>query len=168
MRTSIRAVAVLGVAVAAAFGTPATAGDTDKATGGGQILLSSDGRGPGDTIAFTAQARENGDVVGNVNVIDRAGGGPGAGTGRGVHFKGDVTCIIAEGNVAKIAGVGERSDGTSTGFTLIVTDNGEGSMADNDLITLQYTDDPTCEREDGDNDGAVELARGNAQVKDGI
>ena len=168
MRTSIRTLAVLGVAVAATFGTPATAGDTDKATGGGQILLSSDGRGPGDTIAFTAQRRADGNVVGNVNVIDRANNGPGNGTGRGVHFKGDVTCVDVQGNVAKIGGVGERSDGTTTAFTLIVTDNGEG-LGENDLIALQYIDsDPNCEREDGDDDGQTELARGNAQVKDGL
>lgn len=162
MRLSMRTLAI-GVAALAAFGGTASAGSTDKATGGGQILLSSDGRGPGDTIAFTAQAREDGTVVGNVNVIDRTGN-----TGKGgVHFKGDVTCVVAEGNVAKIAGVGERSDGTTTGFTLLVTDNGEG-LDDNDLISLQYTSDPTCEREDGDDDAQTELARGNAQVKDGI
>lgn len=164
MRMSTRTITALGMAVAATLAGSASAGSTDKATGGGQILLSSDGRGPGDTIAFTAQAREDGTVVGNVNVIDRVNN-----TGKGgVHFRGDVTCIIAEGNVAKLAGVGEYKDGTSTGFTLIVTDNGEGSTADNDTITLQYTDDPTCEREDGDDDGAVALARGNAQVKDGV
>ena len=159
----MRTLVVAGLAFAAAA-APATAGNTaDKATGGGQILVSSDGRGPGDTIAFTAQERADGTTVGNVNVIDRV---QGAG-GKGVHFKGDVTCIEAVGNTAKIGGVGELSDGTTTGFTLIVTDNGEGSAASNDVITLQYTDDPTCEREDGDDDAAVELARGNAQVTDG-
>jgi hypothetical protein len=164
MRSSTRTIAALGMAVVATLAGPAHAGPTDKATGGGQILLSNDGHGPGDTIAFTAQARENGTVVGNVNVIDRVGDG----SGKGVHFRGDVTCIEAVGNTAKIAGVGTYKDGTTTGFTLIVTDNGEGSAADNDMITLQYTNDPSCEREDGDDDGAVELARGNAQVKDGL
>lgn len=159
-----RTIAVAGLALLAAAGGTANAGPTDKATGGGQILVSSDGRGPGDTIAFTAQERANGTVVGNVNVIDRV---PGAG-GKGAHFKGDVTCIEAVGNVAKIGGTGAFRDGASTGFILIVTDNGEGSSASNDTITLQYTDDVTCEREDGDNDGAVELARGNAQVRDGL
>jgi hypothetical protein len=167
MRMSTRIAAAIGLAAVATLGSPATAGDTDKATGGGQILLSSDGRGPGDTIAFTAQAREDGTVVGNVNIIDRAGTGPGTGAGRGFHFKGDVICIDVQGNVAKIGGYGENADGETTGFTLVVTDNGEG-LDDNDLIALEYVDEPTCEHEDGDNDGAVELARGNAQVKDGI
>ena len=163
MRMSMRSAAVVGLAAVATLAGSATAGGTaDKATGGGQILLSSDGRGPGDTIAFTAQARQDGTVTGNVNVIDRTGN-----TGKGgVHFRGDVTCVVAEGNVAKIAGVGERSDGTTTGFTLLVTDNGEG-LDDNDLISLQYTNDPTCDRQDSDDDAQTELARGNAQVTDG-
>lgn len=168
MRTSMRALAAVGVAVVATLAVPANAGSTDKATGGGQILLSGDGRGPGDTITFTAQRRENGDVVGNVNVIDRASSGPGAGTGRGVHFKGDVTCIDVQGNVAKIGGTGEKSDGTTTPFTLIVTDNGEG-LDDNDLIALNYVaSTPDCSRENDDDDGETDLARGNAQVTDGI
>jgi hypothetical protein len=164
VRLITRGTAVAGIALLAALAGSATAGGTaDKATGGGQILVSSDGRGPGDTIAFTAQERADGTTVGNVNVIDRVQGA----TGKGVHFKGDVTCVDAVGNTAKLAGVGTLSDGSTTGFTLIVTDNGQGAAADNDMITLQYTDDPTCERQDGDDDSAVELARGNAQVTDG-
>lgn len=163
MRLVSRTIAVAGIALLAGTAGSATAGSTaDKATGGGQILVSSDGRGPGDTITFTAQERADGTTVGNVNVIDRV---QGAG-GKGVHFRGDVSCIEAIGNTAKISGVGEL-DGQDQPFVLIVTDNGQGSAASNDLISLQYTDDVTCEREDGDNDGAVELARGNAQVTDG-
>lgn len=163
MRLISRTTAVAGLALLASLATPAAAGGTaDKATGGGQILVASDGRGPGDTITFTAQERANGTTVGNVNVIDRVQNT----TGKGYHFRGDVTCIEAVGNTAKLAGTGEGPEGT-TGFTLIVTDNGEGSAADNDLITLKYTSDYTCDREDGDDDAAVELARGNAQVTDG-
>ena len=163
MRLVTRTTATAGVALLAALTGTADAGTTaDKATGGGQILVSSDGRGPGDTITFTAQERADGTTVGNVNVIDRV---QGAG-GKGVHFKGAVACIEAVGNTAKISGIG-RLNGADQPFILVVTDNGEGSAAGNDVITLQYTDDVTCEREDGDNDGATELARGNAQVTDG-
>lgn len=163
MRVSLRTMAAVGLAVVATLGGGATAGSMDKATGGGQILLSSDGRGPGDTIAFTAQAREDGSVHGNVNVIDRTGN-----TGKGgVHFKGDVTCVDVQGNVARIAGTGEKSDGTTTSYTLMVTDNGEG-LDDNDLISFQYVSDPTCDDDDSDDDAETELARGNAQVTDGI
>lgn len=167
MRLSMRVLAAAGLAVVTTLGAPASAGNADKATGGGQILLSSDGRGPGDTITFTAQRRADGDVVGNVNVIDRAGNGPGAGAGRGVHFRGDVTCVDVQGNVARIAGTGEKSDGTTTGYTLMVTDNGEG-LDDNDLISFQYVSDPTCNDDDSDDDAETELARGNAQVTDGV
>jgi hypothetical protein len=163
MQLVSRKTAIAGLALFAAVVAPASAGAGDKATGGGQVLIASDGRGPGDTITFTAQQRADGTVHGNVNVIDRV---QDSGTGQGFHFRGDVTCVEAVGNTAKIAGTGEGPDGT-TGFTLIVVDNGEGSAADDDTITLQYTNDPTCDRQNGDNDDAVDLARGNAQVTDG-
>jgi hypothetical protein len=162
MHLLTRTTAVAGLAVVAALAGPVSASNGDKATGGGQILVASDGRGPGDTIAFQAQARPDGTATGMVNVIDRV---PGAG-GKGYHFRGDVTCITVEGNTAKIAGTGNSATG-ETGFTLIVIDNGEGALADNDTIALQYTDDPTCDREDGDDDSQTDLARGNAQVRDG-
>jgi len=164
MRASTRTIAALGMAVVATLAGSADAGSTDKATGGGQILLSTDGRGPGDTITFTAQRRADGSVQGSVNVIDRTGN-----TGKGgIHFRGDVTCIEVAGNVAHIAGNGAKSDGTKTAFTLMVTDNGEGSAADNDLISFQEVSTPTCDDNDEDDDAETELARGNAQVTDGI
>ena len=163
MRMSTRTIAALGMAVVATVaGSASAGGNVDKATGGGQILLSSDGRGPGDTITFTAQARE-GDDLGNVNVIDRTDN-----TGKGgVHYRADVACIVVEGNTAKISGVGQFKDGTTSPYTLIVIDNGEGALAEDDVIAFQYADDVTCEREDGDDDAQTALARGNAQVTDG-
>ena len=160
MTPVFRTTAALAIVVLAAAAPVSAGSSADRATGGGQILVGT--RGPGDTIAFQAQQRANGVVSGNVNVIDRVQGA----TGKGAHFRGDVTCLAVAGNTAKMAGVGRLQDGTQRGFTLIVTDNGEGAAANNDLITLEYTDDPTCEREDGDDDAAVELARGNAQVYD--
>lgn len=145
-------VAVLAAAFPAAS---AIAGSgTDRATGGGQILLSSDGKGAGDTIAFSARAGS----PGQIQYVDREGG---TGIGQTV-LHGTVSCIDAQGNTAKLAGTFE--DGS--GFTLVVTDNGEGALADNDTIALQNSDDPTCDREDGDDDGSTALARGNAQVYD--
>lgn len=163
MHLVTRTTAVAGLAVLASLAGTATAGSGDKATGGGQILLSNSGHGPGDTITFTAQERPDGTVVGNVNLIDRVGDG----SGKGVHFRGDVVCIEAVGNVAKIAGVGRDGAGNTSGFTLVVTDNGEGAVADDDTIAFQLTDDVTCAREDGDDDSTTDLARGNAQVRDG-
>jgi hypothetical protein len=158
-----RTSALVGLAVVAALAAPASASNADKVTGGGQILVASDGRGPGDTITFTAQARPDGTATGMVNVIDRVQGT----TGKGYHFRGDVLCVTVEGNVAKVAGHGTAADGTTTGYTLVVTDNGEGALADNDTIALQYVSDPSCDRQNGDQDGETDLARGNAQVRDG-
>ena len=166
MRFLTRPIVIAGLTAVAALGGSALAGGpVDKATGGGQILLSSDGRGPGDTIAFQAHAvtgSTDDAATGTLNVVDRTGN-----TGKGgVHFRGDVTCIQAEDNVAKLAGTGTYKNGSTSGFTLVVTDNGEGAAADDDVIALQYTDDPTCDREDGDDDTSTDLARGNAQVTD--
>ena len=156
-----RATRVAGAAVAlmvvpAMFAGAAGKGSkTDRATGGGQILVGS--RGAGDTIAFTAQGTEAAGK-GQVQVIDRTGG-----TGQGqVKFHGTVICLNVAGNSAKLAGF-TRDGGT---FTLFVVDNGEGANSDRDLITLDRQSDPTCEFNDDDEDNAVELARGNAQVYD--
>lgn len=165
MRVLSRTTLLVGGLAAVALVSPASAGSSvDRATGGGQILVASDGRGPGDTITF--QARGTADsATGSVNVIDRTQGAATA-KGKGFHFQGDVTCLAVTGNTAKLAGTGTGPGGT-TGFTLIVTDNGEGSKAsDSDMILLQYTDDPTCDRHDGDDDSSTDLARGNAQVYD--
>ncbi len=129
---------------------------TDRATGGGQILVGS--QGAGSTIAFTAQGTPAA-AKGQVQVIDRA-----AGKGQNqVKFHGIVQCILVTGNTAEIAG-GERD--TNDPFTLRVVDNGEGMNADNDMIFFDdVEDDKRCESDDDDDDDAqVALARGNAQV----
>ena len=145
-------VAVLAVAVP--VGSAIAGSGTDRATGGGQILISSDGKGAGDTIAFSARAGS----LGQIQYVDRTGG---TGVGQ-TATHGTVTCIEAVGNTAKLAG--KFRDGRS--FTLLVVDNGEGANASNDTMALQFTDDPTCDREDGDDEGSTDLARGNAQVYD--
>lgn len=165
MRLLSRTTLIVGAAAVACLASPALAGSSvDRATGGGQIWVASDGRGPGDTITFQARGTSAA-ATGSVNVIDRTAGAT-TGRGQGYHFKGTVTCLLVSGTTAKLAGTGTGPEG-ETGFTLIVTDNGEGSKApDSDMIALQYTDDPTCSREDGDDDSETDLARGNAQVYD--
>lgn len=149
-------VGIAGLALALPIAASAGSG-TDRATGGGQILVSSSG-GAGDTIAFTAQGTP--DVArGQVQYVDRTGG-----TGQGqVKKHGQVTCLRVSGNMAKMAGTWDQG-GT---FQLLVVDNGEGANATNsDMITLQDAQDPTCNQENNDNDGQTDLARGNAQVYD--
>jgi hypothetical protein len=165
MRLLSRTTLIAGLAVAAAIGGTANAGSSvDRATGGGQILVASDGRGPGDTITFQARDDARG-PVGSVNVIRRSttAGAP----GQGFHFKGTLTCIAVSGNTAKLAGKGINEDGKEQGFTLLVTDNGEGAADKNDVISLTYrSTNPGCGNDDSDDDHNTDLARGNAQVYD--
>lgn len=146
----------LGVGVAGAAlalsGSTAFAGQEDAATGGGQILVGSEG-GAGDTIAFTAQGTADA-AKGQVQYVDREGG-----TGQGqVVQHGTVTCIDVQGNVARIAG--EWRDGGT--FGLFVEDNGEGDGTDMIALTPDLAD---C-AEDREDDDPTGLARGNAQVRD--
>lgn len=147
-------IALVGGATAADAGGP-----RDRATGGGQVLVSTDGTGAGSTIAFTAQAVEGG-ARGQVQIVDRA-----AGTGRDqVKFHGVVDCLSVQGNTAKIGGT-RRGGGDR--FTVYVVDNGEGAAASSDVVFFDYsTADPTCSFEDDDDDDLEALARGNAQVHD--
>lgn len=150
-----RTIALVGASVAGAAlalsGATAFATQDDAATGGGQILVGSDG-GAGSTIAFTAQGTADA-ASGQVQYVDRSGD-------EQVVQHGTVTCIDVQGNEARIAGTWR--DGGS--FGLYVQDNGEGSAADDDMIAL--TPDLTgCESDRDDNDPTA-LARGNAQVRD--
>ena len=160
IRNLLIAVAVLAIAVP---GFASAGAAYDRATGGGQILVDTDG-GAGDTIAFTARnTAASGDAAqGQVQVVDRTGG-----TGKGnVRFHGTVTCLRVDDNMAKIGGTITKTNGATTPFTLIVRDNGEGAAASNDTIFLERVNDPSCDQDDSDDDGQAALARGNAQVYD--
>ena len=150
--------AVVGAAVVAlAVPAAASAGEGDKTTGGGQVLVGA--RGAGDTIAWTAQ--QKGDAVkGNVQYQDREGG-----TGKGhTTYHGTVACVDAIGNVAQVAGVWR--DGGQ--FHIYIEDNGEGGNAPNDIVTITpMATNPTCSEDEPDDEDKIALARGNAQVRDG-
>jgi len=152
-----RLIAPLALLAAAVPVTTAIAGSgTDRATGGGQILVSSSG-GAGDTIAFTAQGTSSA-ATGQVQYVDRSGG---TGQGQAV-LHGTVTCLNVQGNMAKIAGVWAQG-GT---FQLLVADNGEGAASNSDLVTLQNNEPNDCSQDMDDSNQSTELARGNAQVYD--
>ena len=160
IRNLLIAVAVLAMAVP---GIANAGAPLDRATGGGQILVSSDG-GAGDTIAFTARntTADSDDAQGQVQIVDRTGG-----TGKdNVRMHGTVTCLRVEGTMAKIGGTVTKSNGDTTPFTIVVQDNGQGSEAQNDTILLERVSDPSCDEEENDDDGNTDLARGNAQVYD--
>ena len=142
---------------------------TDKATGGGQVLLSSSGVKT-STIGFTAQETA-GVSKGQVQVVDRD-----AGTGQNqTRFHGTVNCVVVKTNMAYIIGVGQ--DGT-TPFEMYAADNGEGANATGaDMILFRQgsqttADDPAVGPNNGPcgvnkTDQAADLAHGNVQVTDG-
>jgi hypothetical protein len=148
---TLAGVGVAGVALALS-GVSASAGQGDAATGGGQILVGSDG-GAGSTIAFTAQGTAEAGR-GQVQYVDRSGE-------EQVVQHGTVTCIDVQGNEARIAGTWR--DGGS--FGLYVQDNGEGSKATGEDMIALTPDLTGCESDRDDND-PTGLARGNAQVRD--
>lgn len=148
---------LVGIATTSVFlaAGVASAGQEDAATGGGQVLVGT--RGAGDTIAFTAEGTVT-EAEGQIQYVDRENG-----TGAGqTTYHGTISCIEAVGNVARLAGTW-RDGGT---FQLYVEDNGEGSAADNDVVTLMPGEEPTCDFDEPDDDDKVALARGNSQVRD--
>ena len=154
---------LIGLATASLLAIPlaAEAGSgTDRATGGGQILVSTTG-GAGDTIAFTAHG--GADPKGQLQRIDRTGDGTGRG---GVRFHGVVDCYRQiSANSAEFGGY--NRDDTADRWTAVVTDNGEGVNATGaDMILFEDTAMDACEQDDNDDDNAVDLARGNVQVYD--
>jgi hypothetical protein len=153
-RFALAAIAALALAL---VGTTAFAGSPrDRATGGGQILVGT--QGAGNTIAFTAQGTSS-DATGQVQVVDRSGG---KGQSQ-VKFHGIVDCLSVEVTAAEI--LGHKRDNPSDTFSLFVQDNGEGAAANADIIALDDTPaDSTCDVDPDDDDAAVDLARGNAQV----
>lgn len=157
--TPTSTVAALG---AAALGTAllvptfASAGQEDRATGGGQIMVGSDG-GPGSTIAFTARGTEDA-ARGQVQYVNREDG---AGKAQTVQH-GTVSCLYVSGNTARIAG--EWRDGSGP-FYMYVKDNGQGSSTESDIVALTSVSDSQC-ADDPQDDPKWALARGNAQVHD--
>lgn len=159
-------VGTLLVPTAASAGSP-----RDRATGGGQILLS-DASGPGSTIAFTAQGSVD-DAKGQIQFIDRTGG-----TGRNqvrAHYV--VDCVAVEEardndeTAAYVSGV--NRDDPSDVITMYIVDNGEGAMADMDIVAVgpmgddESSDGPCGVIEPSDEERATyALARGNVQTHD--
>lgn len=140
----------LTVPVLASGGSP-----NDRATGGGQILVSN--KGAGSTIAFTARGAGSA-AEGQVQFIDRS-----AGTGQSqVKYHGTVTCIAVEGSMAKIAGVLTNGDS----FNLYVEDTGEGHGNADPIFFDGMADTPDCSFDTPDDSDLMALARGNVQIHD--
>lgn len=82
--------------------------------------------------------------------------------GRKVRLHGNVTCIAAEGSMAKIAGILRNGDS----FNLFVEDVGEGHGATDVIFFDSMADTPDCDFDQPEDDDLEALARGNAQVYD--
>jgi hypothetical protein len=154
---------LLALACGALFAFPLTAeagSGTPRATGGGQILFSTDG-GAGNTIAFNAHG--GADPKGQLQRIDRS-----AGNGQDqVRFHGVVDCYRPiSANSAEFGGYNRDDPGDR--WTVVVTDNGEGANATGaDMIAYEDTAMDMCEEDNNDNSSSLALGRGNVQVYDG-
>ena len=149
----------LAVAALVALAIPfvaAAGSSTDRATGGGQILIGTRG-GAGDTIAFTAHDRTKN--PGQIQYIDRTATGQ-------TRYHGTVSCVEVTGNSALIAGTWTKQG--SGNFNLYVEDNGEGANAlEADAIFIEEAaSDPTCDFDEPEDEDQLALARGNVQVYD--
>jgi hypothetical protein len=165
---------VIAVAASAAAAFAQDAQDpNDSATGGGEFILTVDqephpGEGPGDTIAFTAQAIPGDDsdaAEGEVQEVDRVG----AFAGRGSSiFHSEVFCLNVNGNEAVIAFRPKSASAPPDLYhQMLVIDVGEGTS--DDLIFVDHdSDTPPCTFPElpgiGITGGA--LARGTTQVFD--
>lgn len=156
-----------GVAIFAISSGSATAGNGDKITGGGQVVL--DTENPGvrtSTLAFTAQGTDDA-AKGQVQLIDRQ-----AGTGRNsVRFHGVVTCVeTGPGPDEENFGIaaGHKRGDESVPFVLRVIDNGQPSEG-TDLIQFDRGEDATntCGDDSDDAELSGQVAHGNAKVRNG-
>ena len=157
MRTGARALAAALVVVALSVTAASAGSPNDRVTGGGQTLVGTSGAG--NTIAFTAQGNSE-SAKGQVQVVDRTNG-----TGQSqTRFHGIVDCLAVDGKMAEI--YGHKRDDPADVFAVYVVDNGEGALADNDIVALNDDPKSPCALEDDDDQGETELGRGNAQVYD--
>ena len=145
------ALVALALPIVASAGSP-----TDRATGGGQVLIGTRG-GAGDTIAFTAQDRE--DNPGQVQYIDRTEEGQ-------TKYHGRVACLMVMDNMAYIGGSWDNQGAGD--FNLYVEDNGQGANAAGaDMIFIdEAADNPMCDFDESEDEDQLDLARGNTQVYD--
>lgn len=157
----MKRLSLIGLATVSLLALPlaAQAGSgTDRATGGGQVLIGTGNAG--NTIAFNAHG--GADPKGQLQRIDRS-----AGKGQDqVRFHGVVDCYRQiSANSAEFGGY--NRDNETDRWTAVVTDNGEGANAAGmDMIMFEDAATDACQEDDNDDDNAVALARGNVQVYD--
>ena len=153
--------AIAGLAALAITSGTATAGNGDKVTGGGQILIGSSGAG--STIAFNGQGTTT-DAKGQIQSIDRS-----AGKQNQVKIHVAVDCVEVDGAYGILGGF-QKKNGKLTGnrYTLRVVDGGEPNLGVDIIAFTPENDDFRCGDPQASNDEPqTALGRGNAQVRDG-
>lgn len=156
-------IAIFCLALAVPGVASAQRSDADKVTGGGQIIVDSSARGPGDTVGFVATtdgARTSGEFQ-----IVRTSLQSGS---RETIYHGVVECVVVHSdNTATFAGYARyAADGQLAFFRVDVEDNGpdnSGGTQGNDLIVVRQ-DDEEFDCDDFDDDEQLKLARGNLTV----
>lgn len=184
---AVLALAISGVGVASAE-KPEDQGNNGgyKVTGGGQIIAEG-AQGAGDTVGFNAhRIGEGPEARGQFQFVPR--GQSGNASAPEEKFHGVVTCLISGGeaianeeaegdefNEALAEGSarfgGHFRDDPTRFFTVDVTDNGQGSNADDDMILVRETseacgDNP--ENEDNDPEQMLRLGRGNVKIHNNV
>jgi len=123
---------VLAASVAAGVGTAGSNGLVASATGSGQSTAGGEQR----TFAFTARKYADGSVKGEAQLNNRS---------QDRRFHMSLDCLVVSGNKAYMSGVVDSSSIPSdvgTAWDFEVVDNGEGSNAPADQITLIYNFGP--------------------------
>jgi hypothetical protein len=153
--------AIAGLAALAITSGTATAGNGDKVTGGGQILVGSSGAG--STIAFNGQGTTT-DAKGQIQSIDRSGG-----KGQEVKIHVAVDCVEVDDAYGILGGFQKKNGKLTTDrYTLRVVDGGEPNLGVDMIAFTPENDDARCGDPEADNEEPeVALGRGNAQVRDG-
>lgn len=161
MRLRLLVAGGAAVALAVPFAASAQESAPYLVTGGGQVIASASDAGPGDTIAFVAALRDEA-ASGSLQVVStsEAGGGERPST----IYHGRVTCVEpGGGNTARFGGQGQNADGTTSFFTVDVTDTGDGERG-TDTVLFRTSSDTACDDEEGTQLKDTTLARGNVKV----
>jgi hypothetical protein len=161
----VAAIAALAVAPAAFAGS-----SRDRATGGGQIAVSTSG-GAGDTLAFTAQTTADttdpaNTATGQIQYVPHT-------SSNSAPSHGFVGCLVVDGNTAQLEGLFTSGPFAGDEYDLYVTDNSNGQSDPTNPDTLTFTPAEGNDSPPGgpfDCDGpfgtSYNLARGNVQVYD--
>ena len=112
------------IALSFVVGVTASGGNRPSASGHGNLTLLD---GTLRTFSFHASTDRNGNVSGSVNLHNRS---------LDVHTKASINCLSVTGNIATMSGTITNGSNAGSPAIVRVIDNGEGSNAPEDRISL--------------------------------